>query len=222
MRSTSGHHSGRPCFSEYLKVVTEREYSFTAATEECVREIKEKLCYIGVNTTQSTNRLRKLTSYALPDGDIITVAPNVSVVQKWCSSHIVPINDGSALHHAILRSAGRDLTVNSTKILTEQGYSSPPTLREKDWRAFKRKHQCCTERFRCVDGYSSQDSLSSGCHDTSYMNITKCNSDIRCSCSPCRALRWRDHSPRVWRAHDERANGENQRSPRRKHRYRGH
>ena len=33
----------------------------------------------------------------------------------------MPIYDGSALHHAILRSAGRDLTVSSTKILTSKG-----------------------------------------------------------------------------------------------------
>ena len=80
---------------------------------------------------KSPAQVDKEKTYALPDGDIITVAPNVSVAQK-CSSHIVPVNDGSALHHAILRSAGRDLTVSSTKILTEQGYSSPPTQRGKD------------------------------------------------------------------------------------------
>ena len=61
----------------------------------------------------------------------------------------MPIYDGSALHHAILRSAGRDLTVSSTKILSEYGHSSSPPQRGKDRRASKRKHQYCAELTSC-------------------------------------------------------------------------
>ena len=50
-------------------------------------------------------------------------------------SHTVPIFDGSALHHAILRSAGRELTV--------------PPQRGKDGRASRRKHQCCADLTSC-------------------------------------------------------------------------
>ena len=42
--------------------------------------------------------------------------------------------------HAILRSAGLNLTVSSTKILSEYGHSSSPPRRGKDRRASKRKH----------------------------------------------------------------------------------
>ena len=63
--------------------------------------------------------------------------------------HTAPIYDGSALHHAILRSAGRDLTVSSTKILSEYGHSSSPQQRGKDRRASERKHQCCADLTSC-------------------------------------------------------------------------
>ena len=83
--------------------------------EGFVPEIKEKLCYIGLNFDtkhKSPAQVDKEKTYAPPDSDIITVAQNVSVSRKCCSSHTAPIYDGSALHHAILRSAGCDLTVD--------------------------------------------------------------------------------------------------------------
>ena len=42
----------------------------------------------------------------LPDENIVTVAPNVSVSRKCCSSHTVPICGGYALPHAIIRLTG--------------------------------------------------------------------------------------------------------------------
>ena len=90
--------SGRPCFSEYLKVVIECEYSFTAAMG-LFGKSKRNCASLVCITTQ------------IQIACAITVAPNVSVARKCCSSHTVPIYDSSALHHAILRSAGRNLTV---------------------------------------------------------------------------------------------------------------
>jgi len=58
-------------FIEYLKVVTEREYSFTAAAQRgFVRDVKEKLCYIGLNYDtehKSPAQIDKEKTYALPD-----------------------------------------------------------------------------------------------------------------------------------------------------------
>ena len=59
----------------------------------------------------------------LSDENIVTVAPNVSVSWKCCSSHTVPTNESYALHPAILRVAGREFAENFMKNLTEQGYS---------------------------------------------------------------------------------------------------
>ena len=83
-----------------------------------MREIKEKLCYIGLDLLHkhtSPAQVDKEKTYALPD------APNVSVARKCCSSHTVLIHDGSALHHAILRLAGRGLTVSSTRSSPSKG-----------------------------------------------------------------------------------------------------
>ena len=71
--------------------------------------------------SQSPAQVDKEKTYALPDGVIITVVPNVSVARKCCSSHTVPIYDGSALHHAILRSAGRGLIVSSMRSSPSKG-----------------------------------------------------------------------------------------------------
>ena len=77
-----------------------------------------------------TEYLTKLTTeqdqektYVLPDENIVTVAPNVSVSRKCCSSQTVHIYEGCTLRHAIRRLAGRDLSEYAMMSLLERGYS---------------------------------------------------------------------------------------------------
>ena len=43
-------------------------------------------------------------------------------------THTVPVHFGYEMHHAILRSAGRDLVKDLTKVLTEQGHWERPSF----------------------------------------------------------------------------------------------
>merc|ERR1712031_12139 len=106
------------------------------------------------------------------------------------ASHNVPIYEGYALPHAILRLdlAGRELTNYLMKILTERGYSftttaAASTSLEKSYEL--PDGQVITignERFRAPEALFQPSFLgmeSCGVHETTYNSIMKCDVDIR-------------------------------------------
>ena len=102
----------------------------------------------------------------LPDENIITVAPNVSVTRKCCLSRTVPIYEGYTLHHDILclDLVGRDPAEYSMKNLTEQQYSFSAAAEREIVREIKEKP--CS----IVADYNTELKLTAECSDKEKTN----------------------------------------------------
>ena len=81
--------TGRDLSMFLMMNLLERGYSFTAnAEKEIVPVVKEKPCYVCLDfgtEHKSLAQADKENVYVLPEGYVITVATNVSVVRNCCS-----------------------------------------------------------------------------------------------------------------------------------------
>jgi len=158
--------AGRDLTLYLMKISSEREYSFTTTEErEIGRGVKENLCYIALDndtelksTAESSD---KKQTHMLSDGNIITVAPNVSVVRVFFQPSFTGeeaggvydtsfqdvmkcyVNIRKNLHANVVLSSGTNIFQGMVEGMTNELTALAPSTMRSRWLLHRQKHNHC-------------------------------------------------------------------------------